>query len=1139
LPGYFADPSCRKFGDTYFIYATPDGWDVGKGPAGVWTSRDFVNWSYHPMNWPATEFKWAPSVVEYNGTYYMYTSVPCMIYGAVAESPYGPWTNMIKGGGPMIPDQTPRETIVLDGEAFIDDDNQVYMWYSTWWRPTAVKLNPDMHTFADKPIQYFKNPYNTNPPMGIVEHCMEAPYVIKRNGIYYLMYSDLFCQDSSYNVKYSTGPSTMGPWTYDPDKNPILETSDDGTVDGPGHHTILEDGDEIYIVYHRHDNPHHPDGAHRQVCIDKLYFTPNGSIEKVRPSHMGVGYLAPSTKRDTNLALGRPATASSMMGAEFIPAYAVDRNNGTLWKADSFTFPQWLQVDLGSNCAVKRIETAFQYAQNMYRYLIEYSSDGKTWKTYTDRRENNAVGVMIDTKEVTGRYFRITIFGHTTQRPDQVAAIWGFSVYDGIDRPNQAPEIHVKQDVTLTRRFPSITLSGTVYDDGLPYGPFSVRWSKVSGPGTVEIEHADRVRTKMNFTEQGDYVLKLEATDGVLTNAETITVSIIPPDEWIVWYTFDNDNGSIVTDKTRNHQHAVLRNGATHCLGPAGSGALFDGRDDFLDVPELGTPQNLTLATWINVHTLAGQQNILCAGGEGEEGLIISVNEAGELCFSAAGHGKVSSGTVFTPETLGTWQHAAVVYAREAGRISFYWNGVKQAEKEYSCDAQLSLAGDLRIAGAKKDTRGLDGEIDDFRLYDMVLPAAEISKLADVPPPVGIDAVQMLADGTSITLLARPVVYAPQNPLNNERTTNFFYVSDPDGRHGIRVVDAPTQKNNIPENTCVSFSGTMQTAPSGERYICLDSRLNIGAPRVIEGVTVPVRKILNGRDAAGMLVTVKGVARRGKPDSRRFTLRDSSTGRELTVLIPEGINVRKFADGNTVRITGVISLDGGTAAHARRVVLLKSLERITPPPAPGLAFYSFDKKDGDIVKDSSSNDMHAHAVNNPQIVPGKIGNALTFDGEKTYVEVPDLGIEMGATVAVWLNMNSYGRDDLAASILHCDGWDWCDLHAMVGKENGAISYCLNSIGDMKSEFKFTPEQFGRWVHVALVYDGTAGKMQIYVHGKLDSSRDIAAGRPINLNGIKIGSWGSHSRLFDGTMDEFRIYDRVLNAKEIRQLAKGR
>lgn len=33
LPGYFADPTIKKFGDTYYIYATTDGSGAGFGPA--------------------------------------------------------------------------------------------------------------------------------------------------------------------------------------------------------------------------------------------------------------------------------------------------------------------------------------------------------------------------------------------------------------------------------------------------------------------------------------------------------------------------------------------------------------------------------------------------------------------------------------------------------------------------------------------------------------------------------------------------------------------------------------------------------------------------------------------------------------------------------------------------------------------------------------------------------------------------------------------------------------------------------------------------------------------------------------------------------------------------------------------------
>ena len=52
IPGYFADPTIRKFGDTYYLYATTDGSGAGFGPAQCWTSRDFQNWTLLPMNWP-------------------------------------------------------------------------------------------------------------------------------------------------------------------------------------------------------------------------------------------------------------------------------------------------------------------------------------------------------------------------------------------------------------------------------------------------------------------------------------------------------------------------------------------------------------------------------------------------------------------------------------------------------------------------------------------------------------------------------------------------------------------------------------------------------------------------------------------------------------------------------------------------------------------------------------------------------------------------------------------------------------------------------------------------------------------------------------------------------------------------------
>src|SRR5687767_9744368 len=83
IPGYFADPTVKKFGDTYYIYATTDGNGGGHGPSQVWTSKDFVNWTMHDMNWPTTKFIWAPDVTLGNdGKYYMYYCQPVEIFGA-------------------------------------------------------------------------------------------------------------------------------------------------------------------------------------------------------------------------------------------------------------------------------------------------------------------------------------------------------------------------------------------------------------------------------------------------------------------------------------------------------------------------------------------------------------------------------------------------------------------------------------------------------------------------------------------------------------------------------------------------------------------------------------------------------------------------------------------------------------------------------------------------------------------------------------------------------------------------------------------------------------------------------------------------------------------------------------------------
>lgn len=431
LPGYFADPTVRKFGDTYYLYATTDGTGGGRGPSQVWTSTDFVNWTLHPMNWPTTPFIWAPDVVQGDDErYYMYYSQPCQIYGGVSEGPMGPWKNLTgKPDGLVIPDQYVPPVITLDWQIFQDDDGRRYGMFCTWAIYNGhgcgmVEVGKDM-----LPIDATKGMIPNTQLIDV----FEAPYMIKKDGKYYLMYSSGSCHTDTYRVQYGVSDNVWGPYRMGAN-NPILSTTPDGTVHGPGHHSMLQQGEDYYIVYHRHDNPHSNNGMHRQVAVDRMVFGPDGSIEKVDPTHSGVGYLGPNSNPFENLLFSKPVKASSFYSEDFRPEYAVDDNNGTFWMPAANHGPQWLEVDLGSVQQVRRSWLQFLYPTDYYQYKIEYSLDGSQWRRFADRTDSTLAGSpMVDLGDVKARYMRVTVTG--TEKPGAYAAIWNWKLFNGSNQP--------------------------------------------------------------------------------------------------------------------------------------------------------------------------------------------------------------------------------------------------------------------------------------------------------------------------------------------------------------------------------------------------------------------------------------------------------------------------------------------------------------------------------------------------------------------------------------------------------------------------------------------------------------------------------------------------------------------------------
>ncbi|WP_329224562.1 family 43 glycosylhydrolase [Streptomyces canus] len=275
LPGLNADPNIVRFGDTFYIYPTTDGFEGWSGTQfKAYSSTDLVHWKDHgvildlgpDISW-ADSRAWAPTIAEKDGKYYFYFCADANIGVAVSDSPTGPFKDAL--GRPLLK-AGQFSGQMIDPAVFTDDDGQSYLYWGNGHAYVAP-LNDDM-TSVDLTKMKDITPSGYN----------EGSFVIKRKGTYYLTWSENDTRDENYRVAYATGPSPTGPWTK---RGVILEKDLSLGIKGPGHHSVVDvpGTDDWYIAYHRFAIPG-GDGMHRETTVDKLEFDSDGLIKKVVPT---------------------------------------------------------------------------------------------------------------------------------------------------------------------------------------------------------------------------------------------------------------------------------------------------------------------------------------------------------------------------------------------------------------------------------------------------------------------------------------------------------------------------------------------------------------------------------------------------------------------------------------------------------------------------------------------------------------------------------------------------------------------------------------------------------------------------------------------------------------------------------------
>jgi uncharacterized repeat protein (TIGR03806 family) len=205
---------------------------------------------------------------------------------------------------------------------------------------------------------------------------------------------------------------------------------------------------------------------------------------------------------------------------------------------------------------------------------------------------------------------------------------------------------------------------------------------------------------------------------------------------------------------------------------------------------------------------------------------------------------------------------------------------------------------------------------------------------------------------------------------------------------------------------------------------------------------------------------------------------------------------------------------------------------VTVPPFT--AWYQFE---GNALDTSGSG--HHGTPNNVSYVAGKEGaQAAQFNGTGSYVSIPR-SIQDDFTVAMWVKTTDtagaagaqwWSGKGLVDGEVNGGGADWGT--AIV---NGKFVLGVGSTGGDTTLASSGNINDGTWHHVAATRDNTSGAMTVYVDGVLRGSGTGPTGSRTFPLSLRIGSLQTANNFLNGTLDDVRLYDRVLTAAEIAAL----
>jgi hypothetical protein len=216
-----------------------------------------------------------------------------------------------------------------------------------------------------------------------------------------------------------------------------------------------------------------------------------------------------------------------------------------------------------------------------------------------------------------------------------------------------------------------------------------------------------------------------------VSSAEIDSTSIVGA--WL----FDEGKGETAKDSSGNGKDGEIVGGAKWVSGQFGNAIELNGQDAWVNVPEIGPLEEITILIWFNSTGRVGQWRCFFNHDSWSQGFVhyqFRPDNKMEFCIHSNANGgrhQGFEGSSFTADAsiLNQWHHVAVAYNSKEGKVRVYFDGELDLENDWGALPGTFAPG--RIGSWDGGGREWQGMFDEVLLFNVSLEEDDIRNLMD------------------------------------------------------------------------------------------------------------------------------------------------------------------------------------------------------------------------------------------------------------------------------------------------------------------------------------------------------------------------------------------------------------------------